>query len=78
MCRRYEITPLRESLLLVGVWLCFIICISDGKIEKDTNIELRAKYVCYQTDLDEINSDWSEILTFGSQEMKLKPESAVE
>lgn len=51
---------------------------AEGKIEKDTPIELRAKYVCYQTDIDEINSAWSEILTFGSQKMEVKPESVVE
>ena len=51
---------------------------AEGKIEKDTPIELRAKYVCSQPDVEEINSDWSEILTFGSQDMEVKKEDTVE
>ena len=49
-----------------------------GKVEKDTPIELRARYFCTQTEQDDIYSDYSEILTFGSTEMDATPESVVE
>ena len=48
---------------------------AEGKIEKDTPIELRAKYVCAQPDLEDFSSEYSEVLTFGSQEMEVKPEA---
>ena len=43
---------------------------AEGKVEKDTPIELRAKYDCSQSGLDDISSDWSEILTFSAEEME--------
>ena len=51
---------------------------AEGKIEKDTPIELRARYDCSQPELDDFSSDWSEILTFGSKDMEAKHDSVVE
>ena len=43
-----------------------------GKVEKDTPIELRARYYCSQYDQDEFWSDYSEVISFGSEEMEVK------
>ncbi|MBR4341104.1 MAG: hypothetical protein IKP88_00075 [Lachnospiraceae bacterium] len=45
-----------------------------GKVDKDTPIELRARYDCTQYDQEEFWSDYSEILTFGSEKMEVKNE----
>lgn len=51
---------------------------AEGKIEKDTPIELRARYYCAQPEQEDFYSDYSEILTFGATEMDANPESVVE
>lgn len=52
---------------------------AEKSIQKDTPIELRCRYYCSQTvngeDLEPIYSPYSEILTFGSQEMSVTPAS---
>ena len=50
----------------------------EQKVEKDTPIELRARYYCTQAEQEAFYSDYSEVLTFGSQEMEVKPDSTVE
>ena len=49
---------------------------AEGKIEKDTPIELRARYYCSQDGegQEPFYSVYSEILTFGSQDMQAKPD----
>ena len=44
---------------------------AEGKVDKDTPIELRARYCCRQYDLDDIYSDYSEIITFASEDMEV-------
>ncbi len=43
----------------------------EGKVEKDTPIELRARYCIRQHDLDDVYTDYSEIITFGSEDMEV-------
>ena len=43
----------------------------EGKVDKGTPIELRARYCCRQSELDDVWSDYSEIITFGSKEMEV-------
>ena len=52
---------------------------SEGKIEKDTPIELRAKYLCMQEGLDDFESEYSSVLTFGATDMQVdEPSSVIE
>ena len=44
---------------------------AEGQVEQDAPIELRARYRCDQIDQEEFWSDYSEILTFGSEEMEV-------
>lgn len=46
----------------------------EGGIEKDTPIELRARYYCTQNDQEDFWSDYSETLTFGSVDMQVESE----
>lgn len=43
-------------------------------IGKDTPLEVRAKYICSQGDLPDIESDYSNIITFGSPDMEVVTE----
>ena len=44
-------------------------------IPKDTVIELRSRYRCGQPELDDIYSDWSKIISFGTDDISLEPGS---
>lgn len=43
----------------------------EQSVKKDTPIELRARYYCTQPEMDDIWSDYSQILTFGAQDMEV-------
>ncbi len=47
-------------------------------ISKDTEIELRCRYVCSQPELDDIYSDYSEVITFGTTDIKTGDQSVSE
>ncbi|MBR1763954.1 MAG: hypothetical protein IJ746_01005 [Ruminococcus sp.] len=49
-----------------------------GGVEKDTPIEFRARYGCSQTEQEDIYSDYSEVLVFGSVDMEVTPDSVPE
>ena len=40
-------------------------------IPKDTDIELRCRYRCSQPDQDDIYSDWSKVISFGSDDISI-------
>ncbi len=48
---------------------------AEGEISKDTPIEFRARYYCSQTDQEDFYSDYSEILSFGTEKMKSEENS---
>ena len=43
----------------------------EGNVEKDTPVELRARYWCSQSEQEDFYSDYSEILTFDSLDMEV-------
>lgn len=47
----------------------------EGEITKETPIEIRCCYICDQNGYEEIRSDYSEILTFGSPDMKVESQT---
>ena len=47
-------------------------------IPKDTPIELRCRYRCYQAELDDIYSDWSEVITFATDDIKSGDDEATD
>ncbi len=49
----------------------------EGNVSKDTPIELRCTYRCSQGNTDDFWSDYSEIITFNSDEMAVKSEAEV-
>lgn len=51
---------------------------AEGKVEKDTPIELRARYRISQPELEDFYSEYSEVLTFGAVDMQVEPDSVVE
>lgn len=60
-----------ESTVKAGEMGCpLLTLVSDEHptIDKDTEIELRCRYICGQTGLDDIYSDYSEVITFKTDE----------
>lgn len=51
---------------------------AEKKVEKDTPIELRARYLCMQEDQEDFYSDYSNILTFGSLDMEVTTAEVVD
>ncbi len=51
---------------------------AEGTVEKDTPIELRARYRISQPELEDFYSEYSEVLTFGAVDMQTEPDSVVE
>lgn len=47
-------------------------------IDEGTPVELRCRYDCYQPDSDDLVTDYSEVLTFGTTELDGRQESAPE
>ena len=68
-------TPMGNTdwIIKSGEMECALISlISDERpvIEKDTEIELRCRYRCDQPGVDELYSDYSEVITFGTTDIK--------
>lgn len=66
-----------ERNIKAGEMECPLLHLATGAhltIEDDTEIELRCRYSCYQSDADDLFSDWSETLTFETTEMSALPD----
>lgn len=54
------------------------LAVAEKKIEKDAPIELRARYMCMQSEQEDFYSDYSNVLTFGSKAMEVTTQKVTE